>query len=57
MTELARAVVFTELPYADDLFMMSETIEGLSNKLIKLKEAFESKGFKVNHGQWWHYRR
>ena len=27
---------------------MSETIERLSNKLIKL-EAFGSKGFKVNH--------
>ena len=36
-----------ELLYADDLVLMSETIEGLRNKLLKLKEAFESKGLKV----------
>ena len=34
-----------ELLYADDLVLMSETIEGLRNKSIKLKEAIESKGF------------
>ena len=30
---------------------MSETIEGLRNKLIKWKEAFESKILKVNLGK------
>ena len=30
---------------------MNETIEGLRNKLLKWKEAFESKGLKVNLGQ------
>ena len=34
--------------YADDLVLMSETIEGLRNKFLKWKEAFESKGLKVN---------
>ena len=28
--------------------MMRETIEGLRNKFLKWKEAFESKGLKVN---------
>ena len=30
---------------------MSEAIEGLRNKLLKLKEAFESKGLKVSLGK------
>ena len=30
---------------------MSETIEGLSNKFLKWKESFESKGLKVNLGK------
>ena len=30
---------------------MSETIEALRNKFLKLKEAFESKGLKVNLGE------
>ena len=34
--------------YADDLALVSETIEGLRNKFLKWKEAFESKGLKVN---------
>ena len=38
----------SELLYADNLVLMSETIEGLRNKLLKLKEAFESKDLKVN---------
>ena len=41
----------SELLHADDLVVMSETIEGLRNKFIKWKEAYESKGFKVNHGK------
>ena len=38
----------SELLYADDLVLMSETIEGLRNKFIKWKEAFESKCLKVS---------
>ena len=30
---------------------MCETIEGLKNKLLKWKEAVESKAFKVNLGK------
>ena len=31
--------------------LMIETIEGLRNKFLKWKEAFESKGLKVNIGK------
>ena len=31
--------------------LMSETIDGLRNKFLKWKEAFESKGLKVNLGK------
>ena len=41
----------SELLHADDLVLMSETIEGLWVKFLKGKEAFESKGLKVNHGK------
>ena len=34
----------SEVMYADDLVLMSETIVELRNKLMKWKEAFESKG-------------
>ena len=37
--------------YADDLVLMSDTIEGLKNMFRKLKEAFECKGLKVNLGK------
>ena len=40
--------MLSELLYANDLVLMSETINGSRNKLRKRKEAFESKGFKVN---------
>ena len=40
VTELAREGVLSELLYADDLVMMSETIKGLSNYFFKWKEAF-----------------
>ena len=43
--------MLNELQYADDLVLISETIEGLWNKFLKWKEAFESKGLKVNPGQ------
>ena len=51
VTEFAREGVFSELLYADDLVLMSETIEGLRNKFIKWKEAFESKCLKVSLGK------
>ena len=50
VTELARESELNELLYADDLVLMSETIEGLRNKLLKWKEALESTGLKVNIG-------
>ena len=43
--------MLSELLYADDLVMMSETIEGHGNKFLNWKEAFESKGMKVNLGK------
>ena len=46
-----REGVLSELLHADDLFLAIETMEGLRNKSLKLKEAFESKGFKINLGK------
>ena len=40
--------MLSELQYADDVVLMSETIDGLRNKFIKWKEVFESKGLEVN---------
>ena len=51
VTELAREVALSEWLYADDLVLMSETIEGLREKFPKWKEAFESKGLKVDLGK------
>ena len=51
VTEFAREGVLSELLYAGDLALMSETIEGLSNTFIKWKKAFDSKGLKVNVGK------
>ena len=39
--------VLNELPYDDDLVLMSKTMDGLRNKLSKCKKAFECNGFKV----------
>ena len=36
--------MLSELLYADDLVLMSETIKGLGNKFFNWKEAFKSKG-------------
>ena len=46
-----REVALSELLYAEDLVLMSETIVGLRNKFLKWKEAFESMGLKVNLGK------
>ena len=51
VTEFAREGVLSQLLYVDDLVLMSETIDGLRNKLLKWKEAFESKGLNVNLGE------
>ena len=40
-----------ELLCADELVLMSETIDGLRDKFLKWKEAFENKGLKVNLGK------
>ena len=48
VTEFARGDALSGMLYADDLVLMSETIEGLRSKFLKWKEAFESKGLKVN---------
>ena len=37
--------------YADNLVLMSKTIEGFRNKFCKWMAAFESKGLKVNLGK------
>ena len=49
--ELTREDVLSVLLYAEDLVLTSETIEGLGNKFIKWKEAFESKCLTVNIGK------
>ena len=49
------------LLYADDLVLMSETIEALRDKFLNWKAAFECMGLKVNLGktqgndQRWHH--
>ena len=47
VTEFAREGALSELVYANDLVLMTETIEGLRNKFIKWKEVVESKGLKL----------
>ena len=51
VTESVRNGLMSELLYADDLVLISETMEGLREKFWKWKEAFESKGLKVNLGK------
>ena len=51
VTEFAGEGALSELLYADDLVLMSETIAGLRNKFLKWKEAFESNVLKVNLGE------
>ena len=51
ITEFAREGELSELLYADDLVLISETIEGHRDKLLKWKEAIESKDLKVNFGK------
>ena len=51
ITESVRNGLMSEMLYADDLVLASETMEGLREKFWKWKEAFESKGLKVNLGK------
>ena len=51
VTESVRNGLMYKMLYADDLVLMSETMEGLREKFWKWKEAFESKGLKVNLGK------
>ena len=51
VTEFAREGELSELLYADDLVLMSETIEGLRNKFLKWNDALESKRLKDNLGK------
>ena len=49
--ENVRNGLMSEMLYADDLVLTSETMEGLREKFWKWKEVFESKGLKVNLGK------
>ena len=51
VTEFTREDVLSELLYVDDVVLMSEMIEGLRDMFLQLKDAFESKGLKVNLGK------
>ena len=51
VTELVRDGVLNELLYNEDLVLMTKAIIALRNKFPKQKEAFESKGLKVNFGK------
>ena len=48
ISENAREGLMNEILYADDLVLMSESMENLKEKFLKWKEVFESKGLKVN---------
>ena len=51
VTEFVGVGALSELLYADDLILMSETIEENRDKFLRWKEYFESKGLKVNLGK------
>ena len=51
ITESVRNGLMSEMLYADDLVLTSEMMEGLREKFWKWKEAFESRGLKVNLGK------
>ena len=48
ISENAREGLMNEILYANDLVLMSESMENLKEKTLKWQEAFESKGPKVN---------
>ena len=49
--ESVRNGLMSEILYADDLVLLIETMEGLREMFWKWKEAFKSKGLKVNLGK------
>ena len=51
VTENVRNGLMSDMLYADDLVLMSETMEGLREKFSKWKEVFESTWLKVNIGK------
>ena len=51
VTEFSREGALSELLYAKDIVLMSEAMDGLRNKFLKWKQAFESKGLKVTLGK------
>ena len=51
VAEFAREGTLSELLYGDDLVLMSEITEGLRNKFLKWKEAFEINGLQFNLGK------
>ena len=51
VTENAREGLLNEILYADDLVLVSESMEDLRTKFEKWRKAFESKGMKVNLGK------
>ena len=53
VTESMRNGLMSEMLYADDLVLTSKMMEGLREKFWKWKEAFKSKGLKVNLGKRW----
>ena len=48
ITENASERLMNKILYADDLVLMSKSIENLKEKFLKWKEAFESKELNVN---------
>ena len=48
ITDYAREDLANYISYADSLFTISDRTENLREKFLKWKEAFDSKGMKVN---------
>ena len=48
ISENAREGLMNQILYADDLALISESIENLKETFFKWKEAFENKGLKIN---------
>ena len=51
LTEHAREGLLNEILYADDLVLMSESLEDLRERFQRWKRALEGKGLKVNVGK------
>ena len=51
VTEHAREGMLNEILYADDLVLMSESLENLRERFQRCRRALEGKGLKVNIGK------